>query len=579
MQVDKESLIKYHFWILLGIYMPLALIGLLLLWTSVSGAVDEKAAKLKKTKDDLKAANKPDHKNEKWTAVLKDKEGVLNDQKNTMWKQVWDAQASIMTWPPALVKDFPELEKLYFLDKLNRNLRDRFVHDASGYYSQLMDQNYGIPYIVDPVDNKGFGTVQYKDGWQSVIHFVSKVNGGWPDVKQTGSDIPDSDDCWLAQEDLWVQRELLLVVREANNISAFYKKQPNPPAPDKSKGELDRQVFTNSRWKLDLILEPRNLRWQLTNLSTRRQQVAMTFLVRRKGLSQNDEVWVDGEPLAPQQASKWGVKPFPSGLTGLASIESVQEVLDWRSATVKRIDKLDLYHHSHRTFAKGLNPPPTKEDPTAAAAAPPPMPAAGPGDGGMAEAGRGMGMMAAPPEIVTHRRYIDVNDQVRRMAVGMVLIVDQSRIQDVLTALANSRLRVQITQVHWQHYQGSIKPPVLDDKSTAGGKNFNWSDVADRPRPGFSRFAGFEAGARPGMREAGAFIGRGGLPGAPGTENSFDADAVAASDESANTVELAVYGIASLYQKFPPKPPDAPGGDPAAAGAAAAPGTPAPAPK
>ena len=55
------------------------------------------------------------------------------------------------------------------------------------------------------------------------------------------------------------------------------------------------------------------------------------------------------------------------------------------------------------------------------------------------------------------RRYTDVTDQVRRMPLAVVVIADQAHIPEVETALANSRLRLQITQVNWQHFRGNLK--------------------------------------------------------------------------------------------------------------------------
>ena len=61
-------------------------------------------------------------------------------------------------------------------------------------------------------------------------------------------------------------------------------------------------------------------------------------------------------------------------------------------------------------------------------------------------------------------RYIDTTAQVRRMSVSLILIVEQSHIQDVLMAFASSRdlltakyrggrlaSATQPTQMHWQH--------------------------------------------------------------------------------------------------------------------------------
>src|SRR5262249_9310473 len=79
------------------------------------------------------------------------------------------------------------------------------------------------------------------------------------------------------------------------------------------------------------------------------------------------------------------------------------------------------------------------------------------------------------PNHIAKNRYIDMTDQVRRMPVAFVIVVDQSNINDVLIALSNSsRMRFQTTQTHLQRVYGG---------TTGGGSS---------PEPG-----GF-AGAAPG---------------------------------------------------------------------------------
>src|SRR5262249_24851854 len=134
------------------------------------------------------------------------------------------------------------------------------------------------------------------------------------------------------------------------------------------------------------------------------------------------------------------------------------------------------------------------------------MPARGEGGPG-SEFMRGMmgGMGGAAnsnltPNGLERLRYLDRTDQVRHMAIGMVLVVDQAHIQDVLRALANSRLRFQPTQYDWTRCHGVL--------GTEGGVGM----------PGGSFRGGEAAGApmgpvRPGM---GGGPGRPASPGGPG---------------------------------------------------------------
>jgi hypothetical protein len=146
---------------------------------------------------------------------------------------------------------------------------------------------------------------------------------------------------------------------------------------------------------------------------------------------------------------------------------------------------------------------------------------------------------------IQRMRYLQETDQVRRMPIGIVLIVDQGHVQDVIRAFANSRLRFQNTQVHYKRFRDAI---ALDDPNTA------------EPPPAFG---GPGAGLlrpeevireRRGNREPGlAGPGRGNRP-IGGNMPAGDHGASADDDNSANLVELTIYGLISLYERYPPKP-------------------------
>src|SRR5207248_1101913 len=120
----------------------------------------------------------------------------------------------------------------------------------------------------------------------------------------------------------------------------------------------------------------------------------------------------------------------------------------------------------------------------------------GPGAGGMS-GGPGGGSMSPPggagggpksdadktPNGIVRNRYIAVTEQVRHMPVALSLVVEQGHMQDVLTAVTNSRLRIQITQVQWKRAEG-IKSTLAGSGNTAGGGNTGGG--SERPSGGGS---------------------------------------------------------------------------------------------
>ena len=166
-------------------------------------------------------------------------------------------------------------------------------------------------------------------------------------------------------------------------------------------------------------------------------------------------------------------------------------------------------------------------------------------------------------------RYIDVTDQVRRMPVALVLVVDQMFVQDVLACYANSPLRFQVTQYHWKRFRGTLDSPG-GATLTGGGSPFG---PGGPPGAGGSPFGGSPGGPSEGGAEGGS-PGPGGMPGGFGSGSS--APAVAEEQVTSGLVELSLYGIVTLYERYEVAAPAAPAPADAPPPQPAAPTTPAP---
>lgn len=534
MKFDKEKIVKHHFWILLGLFTPLVMVALILLWTSVAGDIAAKTAELEKIKKNTKGIARPDVKNLRWVEALRTKEGLLSQEKDRVWEEHWKNQQAFMTWPPTLLTiKGSNLKDAYFGDQINPPVvRDRYAHDKDTYIAQIE----AMVAQVEPVNAKGEGVVQFLNGWRSVIKYVPR----WV------TDRPSSEEVWLAQEDLWVQRELLGAIRQANNFLAVFRKEPVA-------AQKGYTAFLSPIWRLELSPQPRELRWTITNIGTRQQFLGIKFDVQFQGSNNPTfELFVDGEPLSPGQTLSGANDKFKS--LGYGDLAGVKQKLDWRTAAVKRIDQINLTANAARTAQRQFQPSPVFTDPNNPDQPPPPVAAPFPGGEGRGPGMPGMNVNSNPTENGLERnRYVYLSPQVRRTSVGLVLIVDQSRVQDVLTALVNSRLRMQVTQVSWQHYRGSIKP--ADETTQPGGPLARGGEGAVRPM------------TRPfNPADRGEAVGRPPGPPGPGFDNRMIRSpyspqgamtATNAADEAANLIEVAIYGVVSLYQKYPPKPADA----------------------
>ena len=593
MKMDKENFIKYHFWYMLGLLVPLIFLVLIMLWTGTAGAISEQQKKIDEKKKALEGVVKSEARNQKWVDMLDKRLKLVTDQESKNWKQAWEPQANFMTWPPALAE---KLKDAYFGDPIDTRLRADYTKEEQ--YASQIDP---IIDLVQPVSSTGDGVVQCASGnWNSFLQTAD-----W-----TSNPTPSTEEIWLAQEDLWVQRELLRIVREANDSVATFKKLEGAPPVDKSKNEIDHQIFVNPTWRIDLVLSgevPKfHLHSSIINTSSQRQVLGINFIVGFRGTKATDTLFLDGEPLGPGQTierdQQLGGQLELSPPEGL---DNLKQVFDWRTAPVKRLDRIGLGYHGQRSSPRGVKSSAVFKG-EAKGGAPGGsgggQPARRSSRGGeRAEGGSSDSGSNATASGLQRDRYIEETPYVRRMPIGIVLIVDQTNIQDVLTAVANSSLRVQITQWDWVRFHGNIKPPVPESVAQAQEQ-----DNAPVPRPVARPVA--QPVATPTAPTAplvtapklggGGFGSLGQAPGAPppppppppvatrvnrplppaargarGAAARMNR-AAAMEEQELELIELSVYGIASLYERYPPKSSVAtgpaaakPGAQPAAKGA------------
>ena len=410
------------------------------------------------------------------------------------------------------------------------------------------------------------------------------------------------------------------------------KSDPVPP------GFVARQRLRNANWELELLLEEERRTLYISSKSTLRnihpnQRTlnlnGVRFNVRQGAPEQQPVVLrVQGMPLPWGQSVSIGVRqPVPNFSRDLDRRPLlVEQVLEWSTSPIRRIDQMAIGYHSHRTANSPLEKKTFIDTPTtdpsamgaegavgteggvAGESAPPVGEVPAPGPLPSFGEGFGPGMLSGnrTPNGLERNRYYQVNNQVRRLPLGLVLVVDQAHIQDVLTAFINSRLRIQTTQVHWHHIrdvppptpadlEGGVADPSQVGQVTPGYDEERRGTAGITPGPGgrslFPR-AGFGPGAplsgfRPGIAASRGEGGdpEGGRPGfgrplftggigsyrGPTGETMTGPDGQPLLTDDPNLVQLCLYGIASLYERYPPKP--APAGDSANPGGQSASGT------
>ena len=559
-KIDQEFLKKHHFWVLqgvMGIGLVLAWIGLLI---NVPEAIDVKAKENEKGKKDVESAKAQPRAT---LNLYNDRKQELFQLRSKRWKDMWEIQQNMYEWPAVLGEDqLAKTTSLKFGDEIsNGQLLDAFKTQYAKEYDVVA---------------KAAAPLQFNGGWRSVLRYVAQ----WRLV-------PESEEVWLALEDLWVQKELVSTIARINEDAAKFI----PLNPNEDPSKIRARSFRNRTWGVDLeIAEEKGgyaLKGKIRNMTDRLQAYgANNELVLKVWLSDDPnakpfEFAIEGSSLnggttADIKYLEKRHKIFEGRVTGIYRVE---QVYDARTLPVKRVDKVALGYTSARHSLAELEMTPfsTKASTAETEAAAAGGGAATGGVGGKAEGeggGGGYGGAAAggakdtTPNMLVRSRYVHRTDQVRSMPIGLALICDQTFSADVLTALANSRLRMQIVQSHMNRFRGTINY-VADSTSpgvapSPGGFRGPRDDGDDGPSPGLPPAMG-SGGFKGGPPGPGAGVGfpgpmgsfPGAMPGSPGMmmggfPGSSGASPRSSSEDmvAGNLIELSVYGIASLYEKY-----------------------------
>ncbi len=293
----------------------------------------------------------------------------------------------------------------------------------------------------------------------------------------------------------------------------------------------------------------------MTNLLDRRQKLDLSFRVKTSKVLEAEKFKLDGEPLDPKASIVKEVS-LEKGLrrTGVYGLE---QVLTWETAAIKRIDQVaigtdsgDEIAHSQRTFPDGLRPlvekkegeKEEKKDAARSSEGPPAIGSVGIGmqSGGMGGAGQRKSTLNG----MVRERYAEVSQQSRRIPVAVALIVDQNHVDRVLTTFNNSKLRFLVSQALLNHYPGSMRPQIVSkDGAAPDTKGGLGAPPAFGPPPGM--FGGGSGGL--GRPEGLGGAGFGGFGGAPAASGGGSADLEA-------NMELVLYGMVTLYERYPPRP-------------------------
>ena len=403
---------------------------------------------------------------------------------------------------------------------------------------------------------------------------------------------PNPEEFWILQEDLSVRREMVYTLRKALAEMAVMTRKP---APNDNPGAI---VLVNSAWELTLIPEAGGKlseKSTLRNVHSQGRPQALydkalgwkTEFLLAQGANTRVTLSFDGDPLPYGQARSF--KEF--GAMNVGTLDFSQEFLATQvfkqaNCPLRKVAAIELgtLGQDIRNFKpadlkiRATLPEEKGED---LADATPGAPGGPPGmDGGamgsMMPGGPGAGTAAGPRNATAlnrldRARYLVSNEVCRHLPIAVKLQVDQAYVNTVLSTMANNKLRMQITQVEWNHVPRS-RPVMMAGGLPGGGFGFPGAPPGGPPGAGFPPGGpGVAPGGLPGtgFPPGGPGAAPGGIPGVPGVGGVPGRPPVGAPGgpgvgsnpalaslglEDGNLIDLTIYAIASLYERYPPKP-------------------------
>jgi hypothetical protein len=660
---DKEQLIKHHFWIVLGVVLLCWMIALCILLFTVMGPI---TARRKAYEDALAKINqnKTGLKNDSFLPPWKAHQDLFRRHKDTIWAQAWELQKGLYVWPTdpeaRLDVEMPDTQRPPLAKNEREIYQERLYDKQFDAYKTELERAY--PELAEHQFVERVGPVELAGGGNGL--FERRAKDKWNEKNPV-----TREEMWLLEEDFWVKKDMLDLVRNVLNETAQMKAQyvlspesitlitealgeakapeetvksvlkeleslsskecssrdefllhvgsklerpiweqvqdrvreqvrmkDQGPTKDSPKDMMARYRFRNEPWELNLIIEKLDREWQVSALSTIKNihpgkrtlklstpdsPLGLVFHLKQAGFKPLPLV-ITNEPLPPGHEAKLK-KPLPLFPIEPGKPFEVEQVWDWYTAPIKRVDALQvgtLKAQSARTVPEALRPNPNLPNDLAEEGAPAAAPGAAPAapaGGGRPPAAQAAAMGMAPPgpgagrggtsaadsrtpfNGIDRHRYIQVTQQCRHLPLAMVLIVDQSCVPDVVAAFSNSRLRIQVTQVEISHVRG-IKPPVAGQPTKGDSLDKPGPLASASPTPGTPAVSAL----RPGMRRQAGGEGRGGMGDggdagptpvktttqpAPGPGGNAGKTAVP-TDDDPNLVEVGIYGIAALYERF-----------------------------
>lgn len=192
---------KHRFWFALGLTVLLSIATYPAGATALIFQANKRKSELDGVYSGVEKFKSSPSPNQKNIALAQETHAAVEQDVNQLWEKLYRQQQSLMTWPKDLQGRFGHRPFLADLSEESNTYLIKYFREPE-YFT---DQIFEIYYMLDPIevqeDGQIFGTVA------SGLHVIQSA---------TFETVPNSSQAWLAQEQLWIQREIIRAIANAN---------------------------------------------------------------------------------------------------------------------------------------------------------------------------------------------------------------------------------------------------------------------------------------------------------------------------------------------------------------------------
>jgi hypothetical protein len=194
--------IKYRFWISLGAAALFALIAYFLGSRPVQAKAEAETKAITQAHTDVKQFSGSGVPTPAYKPIVDEKTGDLTNDVNGAWRQVYNRQAPLLTWPTIVEKQFRQWGRKW-PETVAESAVQFTIVDYVHAYPEYVETVYKCFNPFDYVSGKGIVSAPPKELLLRPVAF--------DDIK-----LPELGKVWAAQERLWLQRTALEVVARVN---------------------------------------------------------------------------------------------------------------------------------------------------------------------------------------------------------------------------------------------------------------------------------------------------------------------------------------------------------------------------